>query len=326
MTPQHAGSDRNQSAICSHRHDEQRGLICKKKPKKNNASSPLRGSGSFRVSGGLRCLSPVVLVVLLRSGDWRPMARRPSLSVIVRSAPAVGGSRLFTRRITGCRCSAKRGGFALSHKNTSTRRRRKREGRHGSQGAQRELTSDPAANIASKGGREKKKKKSPPSNRQLLPQVCESPPKWSMDCNCAAISSGREAGGGVDPAERGLISRQRSEDGAQSCSAAVISRPPPVCPVLEEGAGERKGVVTLHLTSSNNGECAEKCHHYNCDGARRPESSRFRRRRSTGWRERHREGKERPPNTAGLSYDHLACGENEKDIDLNVKHEKHCAR
>lgn len=31
-------------------------------------------------------------------------------------------------------------------------------------------------------------------------------------------------------------------------------------------------------------------------------------------------------NTAGLSYDHLACGENEKDIDLNVKHEKHCAR
>lgn len=144
------------------------------------------------------------------------MARRPSLSVIVRSAPAVGGSRLFTRRITGCRCSAKRGGFALSHKNTSTRRRRKREGRHGSQGAQRELTSDPAANFASKGGREKKKK-SPPSNRQLRPPVCESPPKWSMDCNCAAISSGQEAGGGVDPAERGLISRQRSEDGAQSC-------------------------------------------------------------------------------------------------------------
>lgn len=97
-----------------------------------------------------------------------------------------------------------------------------------------------------------------------------------------------------------------------------------MCPVLEGGEGERKGVVTLHLTSSNSGECAEKCHHYNCDGARRPESSRFRRRRSTGWRET--ECKERPPNTAGLSYDHLACGENEKDIDLNVKHEKHCAR
>lgn len=265
--------------------------------------------------------------------ECRPMARRPSLSVIVRSAPAVGGSRLFTRHITGCRCSAKRGGFAPSHKNTSTRRRRKREGRHGSQGAQRELTSDPAANIASEGGREKKK--SAPSNRQLRPPICESPPKWSMNCNCVAISSGQEAGGGVDPAERGLISRQRSEAKTELRAARLRSfHGPPVCPVLEEGEGERKGVVTLHLTSSNNGECAEKCHHYNCDGARQPESSRppspasapppSRGGALAG--ERYIECKERPPNTAGLSYDHLACGENEKDIDLNVKHEKHCAR
>lgn len=149
MTPQQAGSDRNQSAICSHRHDEQRGLICKKT--KKTMLSRLRwtqvfGTTAF-VPGCFGCFAE----------ECRPMARRPSPSVIVRSAPAVGGTRLFTRHITGCRCSAKRGGFAPSHKNPSTRRRRKREGRYGSQGAQRELTSDPTANIASKGEREKKK-------------------------------------------------------------------------------------------------------------------------------------------------------------------------
>lgn len=46
-------------------------LNLQKNKEKNNASSQLRGSGSFRVSGGLRCLGRLWLspVVLLRSAD-----------------------------------------------------------------------------------------------------------------------------------------------------------------------------------------------------------------------------------------------------------------
>lgn len=126
--------------------------------------SPSKLRGRMSLSGGLRCLGRLGLSPVVFSEECQTVARRPSLSVITGDAPAGGGSRLFTRHITRCRCSAKRGGFTPSHKNTATRRRRKREGRHGSQRAQRELTSDPAAKIAFEGGR---KKKSPLSNRQL---------------------------------------------------------------------------------------------------------------------------------------------------------------
>lgn len=113
------------------------------------------------------------------------------------------------------------------------------------------------------GGWEKRKKKSPPSNQQLRLPVCESPPKWSTDCKCAAISSRQEAGGGVDPAERDLISRQRSEEGSRSRRTAVNSPPSP-CVSCCRGGGAGGGAEsqwTLHLTSSNNRQWHEKCHH-----------------------------------------------------------------